>query len=1508
MKKPIANLEAGPKSAAVRRIKSSIPNYLSYFALRSSSFFLRPSSFALLTSSFVLLTSVFSAPAFASEIVGWGGQKLPNAPLTNLTKIAAGGDQSLALRTNGSIVGWGGNGFGEATPPAGNDFTAVSAGEWYSLALKSDGSIVGWGRNTDDSGNWSGQATPPAGNDFIAVAAGWYHSLALKSDGSIVGWGYNNYGQATPPAGNDFVAVAAGGYHSLALKSDGSIVGWGWNYYGQATPPDGNDFIAVAAGYLHSLALKSDGSIVVWGRNYYGQATPPAGNDFVAISAGEQHSLALRSDGSIVGWGYNPYGQATPPGGNDFLAVAAGYKHSLALKSDGTIVGWGGNSDGQATPPAGNNFIAVAAGWECSLALKSDGSVVGWEDNWYGQSMPPDGNDFIAVTAGGYHSLALKSDGTIVGWGNNSSYGEATPPSGNDFIAVAAGLYYSLALKSDGSIIGWGDNSYGQAMPPAGNDFIAVAAAAGGYHSLALKSNGTIVGWGWNGNGEAMPPAGNNFIAITAGVHHSLALKSDGSVVGWGWNGYGGATPPAGNDFIAVAAGNNHSLALKSDGSIVGWGANYNGQATPPAGNDFIAVVAGNNHSLALKGGQSFLTFRIMRTEPLHAGNTGPAMLRVIGSGIKDGAIVRLTRGVAELAPMETSFISSWRLDAKFDLNGATPGKYNIVVTNPGGQSVQLVEGFEVVNGGSPHLWTRLTVPPVVRPGRSYTAYIEYGNDGDTPLSVPILDLRNSRGVQMEVRDEETASQTQLLLLGLPTSNDRTELLPGEKGTIPIIFTAPADGEVEFSLSTYQPDSTPFDWDATGETLRPQFADPVEWNTEWRALTADMGTTWKQVVDELMIWRRYMSFPAKFGFGFLPSLAYTAWMRTTLPCEQTGVFNPEQDVQVVPVRQVANPTHTFIVTHGWNANPNDPEDKVYQLIEKMATSCSNANVIKVDWQKGACTGLNAWEASGNIQAAGEAAYPKLVSLLGQDFHPEQFVYIGHSFGNGVNKVIASQAGRDGRAVILSPANAWGGWSPDYEKFYRGGSVAIISRSLGDNGPCWPTPRWIADRQILVDSGLGGAGHGKTLDCFMNQVPSNPEESCSWIESFFSQTQNLQKGPAGGYDAKMNDNCSGLETNQPFPACSTTRVLNIIINPVAFALSMVIRPIDPSEKRGNEGYDPCGTSPELCKHFVEPNAPLEYTIFFENEPNATAPAQEVRILDCLNPALDWTTLELGEIVFGDQVVTTLAGKVSGQDTVPLADSNYVVDVNAQFNVHTGRISWVLRTIDPVTGQLPEDPQAGFLPPNDSNHAGEGHVSFRIYPQEDLPSAHIPNKATIFFDTEPPFDVNVWINTVDGLPPVSAVSPLPVLTTPIRFEVCWSGEDGGGSGVAGYDVYVATNNEPCVPWILNTTQTSAVFAGAPGYTYRFYSIARDFLGNVEPAPAVPDAETTLRPLDFHFYVIFANRWLESDCGPPLWCDGMDFDGSQMVDLEDVAILAGNWLLDCKLYPEDPACTPR
>ncbi|MBN1788593.1 MAG: hypothetical protein JW806_09410, partial [Sedimentisphaerales bacterium] len=76
----------------------------------------------------VLFLTVFITPTYAGEIIGWGTQKTPNAPLKNVTAISAGYGHSLALKSDGSIVGWGYDLYGLAPLPDGNDFVAIAAG------------------------------------------------------------------------------------------------------------------------------------------------------------------------------------------------------------------------------------------------------------------------------------------------------------------------------------------------------------------------------------------------------------------------------------------------------------------------------------------------------------------------------------------------------------------------------------------------------------------------------------------------------------------------------------------------------------------------------------------------------------------------------------------------------------------------------------------------------------------------------------------------------------------------------------------------------------------------------------------------------------------------------------------------------------------------------------------------------------------------------------------------------------------------------------------------------------------------------------------------------------------------------------------------------------------------------------------------------------------------------------------------------------------------------------
>ena len=275
-------------------------------------------------------------------------------------------------------------------------------------------------------------------------------------------------------------------------------------------------------------------------------------------------------------------------------------------------------------------------------------------------------------------------------------------------------------------------------------------------------------------------------------------------------------------------------------------------------------------------------------------------------------------------------------------------------------------------------------------------------------------------------------------------------------------------------------------------------------------------------------------------------------------------------------------------------------------------------------------------------------------------------------------------------------------------------------------------------------------------------------------------------------------------------------------------------IDPNEMSG-----PAGVGDDRK---VLPGQWLDFKIHFENHSDATAAAQEIHITNMLSNYLDWSTFELGEIVFKNQIVTSLSGKNSGSAEVALSDGSQNVRMEFSLDPVTGKAYWYMRSVDPNTADgWPLDPYAGFLPPNDANGNGEGYVAYRVKVKDDAPNgAMVDSTASIIFDYNEPIQTDPsWSNTVY----VGAPSK-PELTTIGEIvngstTLSWTAADFASS----YDVYIWKNGteRPSEATISDIQSTSISFnlEYINGNSYNFLVVAKNKYG--ETQSQISTAET-------------------------------------------------------------------
>ena len=295
---------------------------------------------------------------------------------------AGGAHHSLALLSDGTVMAWGSNSFGQLgaepflsdvpLPVEGlSDVKAIAAGNNYSLALLENGTVMAWGG--DEYGQLGDGGTEESDvpvavkglTGVSAIAAGGYHSLALLENGTVMAWGENEYGQLgdgdtkssdIPVAVRGLTgvsAIAAGGYHSLAVLGGGAVSAWGSDTFGQL----GKGAVAEKEG---SEEEEEKGPEEEEARHSELPVTVQGVSGATAVAAGARDSLALLGGGTVMAWGENKYGElgdgslarddetpTTVSGLSGVTAIAAGGEHGLALLNGGTVMAWGEDRYGE---------------------------------------------------------------------------------------------------------------------------------------------------------------------------------------------------------------------------------------------------------------------------------------------------------------------------------------------------------------------------------------------------------------------------------------------------------------------------------------------------------------------------------------------------------------------------------------------------------------------------------------------------------------------------------------------------------------------------------------------------------------------------------------------------------------------------------------------------------------------------------------------------------------------------------------------------------------------------------------------------------------------------------------------------------------------------------------------------------------------------------------------------------------------------------------------------------
>lgn len=556
--------------------------------------------------------------------------------VTTATNIAAAGDHSMALLSDGTVVTWGRNDYGQlgvnSTTTIGsssqnssantvkNDTTgantlssirSIMAGQFSGYAVGSDGGLWSWGRGLEDQlGNGKSQSTYADNVTGVTLMdnlslSGWKHVQGIV-DGNVYYDGFVDRDTRIRFESNDGSDTGLYNFPARFFGSPTKVLGLIGS--GNAWDFESGEYLDVP-GLSGNSFPQFQGTYSIW---YSPSATTPEGATLLdEIGGSRGNSFVLRYDGGgnvdlytngalltgsnlvasipVTVGANNFVSFSWDAGTNDLVYAVNGSASSVAV----TFSGWAPSDQRTVITPYG-----IIDDIEISSAFSSGSEL---EDDYYNTVLGEAGS---SVYAWGENSYGQLGDGTTTHQSSPVLVDFGRPAD------LSLGLNFSLVLLGTGNVMSKGDNFYGQLgdgtyvdkselTEISGFSTSVVELDAGDQFGIARLSDNTLMSWGHNNFGQLGLASGTttfnvptavgglvNVEEVATGTGHVLIRLSNGDVYSWGNNnngqlGHGDTTNRDApvkiatlSNIVGIACGDLYSMALTNTGDVYIWGDN----------------------------------------------------------------------------------------------------------------------------------------------------------------------------------------------------------------------------------------------------------------------------------------------------------------------------------------------------------------------------------------------------------------------------------------------------------------------------------------------------------------------------------------------------------------------------------------------------------------------------------------------------------------------------------------------------------------------------------------------------------------------------------------------------------------------------------------------------------------------------------------------------------------------------------------------------------------------